>query len=276
MVSPLVAIAFAPSDEVIASERNFFGVLQVLRDEEGVRLVHGTTVHGLQFIGENAQEPTSYYRYHSGIAKAIKSLQDTRPSMRIGVIGLGCGVLAAYGRETDEFDMIEINPAVVDIAYEHFSFLSGSPATIRTHLGDGRLVLERMSQDKFDLLVLDAFSSDAIPAHLLTREAIQLYRQRLTKDGVLVIHVSNKHLDLVPLVHRLSADAGLESRVIQSAGDDSIGTKHATWAVIAPSENEIWNHESMQDTRPASKSELVDAPLWTDQRHNLVSVLRLW
>jgi spermidine synthase len=276
MFSPQLAIAFAPSDEVIASERNFFGVLQVLRDEEGVRLVHGTTVHGLQFNGENAQEPTSYYRYHSGIAKAIKALQDSRPSIRIGVIGLGCGVLAAYGRESDEFDMIEINPAVVDIAYEHFTFLSCSPATIRTHLGDGRLVLERMSQDKFDLLVLDAFSSDAIPAHLLTREAIKLYRQRLAKDGVLVIHVSNNHLDLVPLVHRLSADAGLESRAIQSAGDDNIGTKRATWTVIAPSENEIWNHESMQGSHPASKSELVDAPLWTDQRHNLVSVLRLW
>jgi spermidine synthase len=275
MVAPLLAIALAPQDEVIASERNFFGVLQVLRDEHSVRLVHGTTIHGMQFIGENAQEPTCYYYDDSGIGKAIKSLQDSRPSMRIGVIGLGCGVLATYGRDLDEFDMIEINPAVVEIANTHFSFLSDSRASIRTHLGDGRLVLERMSQDQFDLLVLDAFSSDAIPAHLLTREAIALYRGRLTKDGVLAIHVSNNHLDLVPLVHRLSADAGLESRVIRSAGD-GIGSKHATWAVIAPSENEIWHHDSMRDARPASKDELVDAPLWTDQQHNLVSVLRLW
>lgn len=275
LVAPLLAIAFAKSDEVIASERNFFGVLQVLRDEQSVRLVHGTTIHGLQLIGGRASEPTCYYYRDSGVGKVIQSLQDGHSSLRIGVIGLGCGVLATYGRDTDEFDMIEINPAVVEIANTHFSFLGESRATIRTHLGDGRLVLERMWQERFDLLVLDAFSSDAIPAHLLTREAISLYRDRLTENGVLAIHVSNNHLDLVPLVHRLSADAGLESRVIESQGN-GFGNKHATWAVIASEESKIWDCGPLQGTCPASKSQLADAPLWTDQRHNLLSVLRLW
>lgn len=276
MVAPLLAIALAGKDEVIASERNFFGVLQVLSDQESVRLVHGTTIHGLQFLGDRSQEPTSYYHYESGVGRAIASMQQGYPSLRIGVIGLGCGVLATYGRESDQFDMIEINPAVVEIANKHFTFLSNSAATIRTHLGDGRLVLERMEGKTFDLLVLDAFSSDAIPAHLLTREAITLYRQRLADDGVLAIHISNNHLDLAPLLHRLSEDAGLESRVIESEGTRGLGTNRATWTIIAEADNRLWGHKLMRSARPASKTELTHAPLWTDQRHNLVSVLRLW
>ena len=129
-------------------------------------------------------------------------LQERSPSLAVGIVGLGCGVLATHGRESDEFDMIEINPAVVEIARKHFTFLDSSRSEIRHHLGDGRLVLERMRDARFDLLVLDAFSSDAIPAHLLTREAVTLYRKRLARDGVIAVHVSNNHLDLVPLGHR--------------------------------------------------------------------------
>ncbi|MFK8112494.1 MAG: fused MFS/spermidine synthase [Rubripirellula sp.] len=276
MVAPMLAIAFAPQDETIASERNFFGVLQVLRDQQGVRLVHGSTIHGMQLSGDRSAEPTTYYGRQSGIGLTITARQQHRSELRIGVVGLGCGVLATYGRENDRFDMIEINPAVVDIANKHFTFLSDTPAAVQSHLGDGRLVLERMSAEKFDLLVLDAFSSDAIPAHLLTREAIGLYRQRLAKDGVLAIHVSNNHLDLVPLVHRLGHDASLESRVIRSRGDHKAGTQHATWMLLAELENPLWDHEKMEAARPASNSELDGAPLWTDQSHNLVSVLRLW
>ncbi len=276
MVAPLLTIMLAPQDETIASERNFFGVLQVLRDEQGTRLVHGSTIHGMQLHGEARHEPTTYYGRQSGIGSVIGALQESRPSLRVGIVGLGCGVLATYGRSDDEFDMIEINPGVVQIANEHFTFLSESEASIQTHLGDGRLVLERMSEKKFDLLVLDAFSSDAIPAHLLTREALSLYRSRLGSGGVLAIHVSNNHLDLVPLVHRLSQDADLESRVIRSEADRETGTQHATWVVITRGGHEIWAHEKLAGAISASKAELSDAPLWTDQKHNLVSVLKLW
>ena len=276
MIAPLLAITFAPQDETIASERNFFGVLQVLRDESGIRLVHGSTIHGIQLAGGRAKEPTTYYGRQSGIGLTIAALQQAHPNMRMGVVGLGCGVLAAYGRPSDEFDMIEINPGVVDIAQRHFSFLSDSEAAIRIHLGDGRLALERMNDVEFDLLVLDAFSSDAIPAHLLTREAMTLYRKRLQQGGVLAIHVSNNHLDLVPLAHRLGRDAGLATRVIRSSGDPALGTRHATWVIMGSSSLPIWEHEKLAVAEAASKQELADAPLWTDQRHNLVSVLRLW
>lgn len=276
MVAPLVAMAVAPQDETIASERNFFGVLQVIRDGRGLRLVHGSTIHGMQLNGELRSEPTTYYGRQSGVGLTIASLQEKKPELRIGVVGLGCGVLATYGRPTDSFEMIEINPAVVDIANRYFTFMSDSAATISTHLGDGRLVLERMEDEPFDVLVLDAFSSDAIPAHLLTQEAVELYQTRLKSDGVLAIHVSNNHLDLVPLVHRLAHEQGLESRVVRRGGQPELGTQHSTWMLLTARNHSLWTDPTLRDAEAASKSELADAPLWTDQHHNLVSVLRLW
>ena len=276
MIAPFVTIALASKDTVIASERNFFGVLRVEKDDLGISLVHGSTIHGMQRLGENANKPTTYYGYQSGVGLTIRARQAKQESVKIGVVGLGCGVLATYGRDSDQFDMIEINPAVVDIANEHFTFMRDCPSAIRNHLGDGRLVLERMTSSRFDILVLDAFSSDAIPAHLLTREAVALYRQRLSDDGVLAVHVSNNHLNLVPLVHNLARDAGMVSRVVRARGDHELGTKHSTWMLITGKGNELWKNPSLSNAKPATQEELRTAPMWTDQQHNLVSVLRLW
>ena len=276
IAAPLIAVAFASHDESIASERNFFGVLQVLKDDRGLRLIHGSTIHGMQFTGPNHSEPTTYYGKESGIGLLLQAHQKLKQDLNIGVVGLGCGVLATYGRATDHMHMIEINPAVINIANTHFSFLRDSKARVSTHVGDGRLVLERMKHDKFDLLVLDAFSSDAIPAHLLTREAFQLYKKRLDQNGVLAVHLSNNHLNLVPLVHRLSEDADTTSRVIYSKGDSEVGTNAATWALIMRSDHPLWNETELEQAIGPKKTELETAPLWTDQRHNLVSVLKLW
>ncbi len=275
-VLPLVAIALTPQEEIITSERNFFGVLKVERHELGARLVHGSTIHGMQLYGDRSGQPTTYYSQPSGVGLTLRALQDAQPQLRIGVVGLGCGVLATYGRPGDRFDMIEINPAVVEIAEQHFSFLQDSAATIQNHLGDGRLVLERMTDARFDLLVLDAFSSDAIPAHLLTREAFALYKSRITDHGVLAIHISNNHLDLSPLVHRLSADAGLDSRVIRSKSERNLGTEDALWVIITPQGHPLWQEARLSDATGPNAEDLEHGPLWTDQHHNLVSVLRLW
>ena len=139
LVAPLLAMTLASQDETIASERNFFGVLQVRRDDQGTRLVHGSTIHGMQLKGDQALEPTTYYGRQSGVGLAIEAKQREQKSLRIGVVGLGCGVLATYGRQEDSLDLFEINPAVVEIANRHFTFLTRSQAPIRTHLGDGRL-----------------------------------------------------------------------------------------------------------------------------------------
>jgi len=276
ITAPLIAMAFASHDESIASERNFFGVLKVVKDDGGLQLIHGSTIHGMQLTGPNRSVPTTYYGEQSGIGLLLKAHQRLKQDLNIGVVGLGCGVLATYGRATDHMHMIEINPAVINIANTHFSFLRDSKAKISTHVGDGRLVLERMEREQFDVLVLDAFSSDAIPAHLLTREAFQLYTKRLNPKGVLAVHLSNNHLDLVPLVHRLSDDAGFSSRVIDSKGDPELRTHAATWALIMRPDHPLLKESELEKAILPKKMELEAAPLWTDQRHNLVSVLKLW
>jgi spermidine synthase len=276
VIAPLVAMFISSSNETLLSKRNFFGVIRVVRDTDGIRLVHGTTIHGFQRHAEHAGEPTSYYGRASGVGLVIAEAQRTKPAVHIGVVGLGCGVLAAYGREADTIDMIEINPAVIEIAKRNFTFLQNSPATIHNHLGDGRLVLERMQKARFDVLVLDAFSSDAIPAHLLTCESMELYRDRLADDAVLAIHVSNNHLDLVPLVHRLSQHIGLTSRVMRVPGDEKLATKHSTWMLIASKSNPMWQAPTLQTAQAATADEIGRGPLWTDQHHNLASVLRIW
>lgn len=276
LFAPVITMAFVSNNHTIASQRNFFGVLKVRQKPLGTYLVHGTTLHGMQRYAPHQSQPTTYYGYDGGVGRVIKALQTENPSLRICIVGLGCGVLTTYGRESDHFDLIEINPAVIDIADRYFTFMKNCPSEMTRHLGDGRLVLERMTDAKFDLLVLDAFSSDAIPAHLLTRESMQLYKRRLDDGGVLTIHTSNNHLELSPLVHNLSRDAGLESRLFVGIGDDSIGTTNSTWMIIAQKGHSIFEASSLADAKPATDAELRNAPLWTDQHHNLVSVLRLW
>jgi hypothetical protein len=273
---PLISSLSGPSDRTIASERNFFGVLRVRQLDDAIQLVHGTTSHGVQRRGEHALEPTTYYGRQSGVGIALTELKKQKDSLRIGIVGLGCGVLTTYGREEDRFDIIEINPAVLAIANEHFTFLSRCRSDVRTHLGDGRLVLERMAEQRFDLLVLDAFSSDAIPAHLLTREAMRLFKDRLAEDGVIAVHVSNNHLDLVPLVHRLSHDAGLDSGSILSESDKSRHITRANWVLITDPDHPLWDQPRLASAARPTAEQIAGAPSWTDQHHNLISVLKLW
>ncbi|OYP29832.1 spermidine synthase [Rhodopirellula sp. MGV] len=276
MITPIITMALVSNHRTIASQRNFFGVLKVREKPLGLCLVHGSTLHGMQRYAPNQSQPTTYYGKGSGVGFVFEALKEERPELEIGIVGLGCGVLTTYGRPSDHYDLIEINPAVIDIADRYFTFMRDCPSKLDRHVGDGRLVLERMTDKRFDLLVLDAFSSDAIPAHLLTRESMALYKQRLADEGVLAIHTSNNHLELSPLVHRLSADAGLESRMLEGIGDDSIGTTHSTWMIIAHTGHLIFEIPGLADATKATDQMLRDAPLWTDQHHDLVSVLRLW
>jgi hypothetical protein len=276
MTAPVLTMVLVSPHRTIASKRNFFGTLEVREKPNGIHLVHGTTLHGMQRREPNQSQPTTYYGKQSGVGRVFEYVQEASDAARIGVVGLGCGVLATYGRPQDEYDLIEINPDVIEIADRYFTFLRDCPSTVRRHLGDGRLVLERMQSECFDLLVLDAFSSDAIPAHLLTRESMALYRRRLSDQGVLAIHVSNNHLDLAPLVHRLSHDAGLESCEFVAGGNREIGILPSTWMIIAAPEHRVFEEPGLAKAPRATPAELRDAPLWTDQRHNLVSVLRFW
>ncbi|MEM9367446.1 MAG: fused MFS/spermidine synthase [Planctomycetota bacterium] len=267
-------VALMSRDDSIENRRNFFGVLRVESQPGVVRLVHGSTVHGIQMNQPHANVATSYYGVQSGVGQTLAALMSEHERLEIGVVGLGCGVLATYQRESDRMDFFEINPDVIEIANQHFSFLKNAKGEVHSHLGDGRLLLQTQEDQRFDLLVLDAFSSDAIPAHLLTLEAMQLYRSRLKQDGILAIHVSNNHLDLVPLTQRLASEIGFASREVKSRGATKTQTRPARW-VIATGNREWLECDSRRAWRTASKHELANAPLWTDQQHNLASVL-IW
>ena len=200
-------------------ERNFYGVLRVEDDLQGSSgrpmrdLVHGRVVHGRQFTDvQGRREPSTYYSHSSGIGRALLASDENKPR-RIGVVGLGAGTLAVYGRRGDDIRFYEINPDVISLARKHFTFLDDSNAEIQVIPGDARLVLERETDQNFDVLVLDAFSGDAIPVHLLTAEAMQIYTRHLSDHGILAVHISNSYFDLEPVVRALAEDSGLDARV---------------------------------------------------------------
>lgn len=260
---------------ILKRERNFSGLLQVSsrNDEAGAQLLltHGTIVHGVEFTDPaKLTTPTAYYGTESGVGQVLRRI-STKP-LRVAVIGLGAGTLAAYGLTGDLYKFFEINPAVIEIARKDFAFLRKSKAFVETILGDARLSLQ-WQQDAFDALIVDAFSSDAIPTHLLTAECGRIYKRHLARDGALLIHISNRSVDLAPVVRGLAADMGLGIKRLHTAGDRSNATYAATWMLLT-------NNTALLDDPVLYVSEEKftakdRAPLlWTDDFSSLWPVLR--
>jgi hypothetical protein len=286
----------AKDPNTLDMRRNFYGVLRVTfggvyKDPKGTgdyapirRLVNGGILHGLQFTDEDRREqPTSYYGPLSGVGRAIRYCRAATPDrgIHVGAIGLGTGTLAAYARANDTFVFYEINPQVPPLTDEWFTFLSDArkrvaagKGSLEIVMGDARLSLERelvapASSRQFDVLVVDAFSGDAIPTHLLTREAGDIYDRQLAADGVLAVHISNRYLDLAPVVHGLALHLGWQPLLIHSNEDDPNGINTADWMLLTR------NAALLKSLAPAS-SKLEDrAPvLWTDDYSNLYHILR--
>lgn len=224
-------------DSLIRVQRDFYGVFRVSEtpedaDKPWIRVLSsGTTIHGIQFMDAPLQRiPTSYFGRQSGAGLTLEGLHDRGP-LRVGVLGLGVGTLAAYGRPGDYFRFYEIVPGVVDIASQDFRFLANCQARYDVMLGDGRLVMEAEPDQGFDVLVLDAFSSDAIPVHTITAEAFEIYMRHLKPDGVLCINISNRHLDLRQVCMANAERHGMMYLGWQSAGNDFTGTVLAWWFV---------------------------------------------
>jgi SAM-dependent methyltransferase len=262
----------------LATVRNFYGVLHVRKEDDGRGkiMVHGRTVHGFQFRHPAMQTiPTSYYSPDSGIGIALTELWPDRP-LRVGAVGLGCGTIAAYGREGDYYRFYEINPAVEALAREHFTFLERSPATTEVILGDARLSLEQEEPQDFDLLVLDAFSSDSIPTHLLTREAFAVYRTHLKPNGVLAIHISNRNLRLSPVVVRLATQFNLESLQITNQPNWLRGSLQSKWMLLTQDRNVVHHPAIATTSRHFPAGTPVNLPLWTDKYNNLFQILKVF
>ena len=224
-------------NNTVLASRNFYGVLRVQEFGEASSrhrsLVHGTILHGTQYLApEFAHTPTTYYTQTSGIGRVLESLHPSARPIKVGIIGLGAGTIATYGSRGDVYRFYDINPAVVTIANRDFSYLKGSDATVEIALGDARLSLEREPSQQFDVLVIDAFSSDAIPVHLLTSEAMAIYRRHMKPGGVIAFHVTNRYLDLPPVVKGLADAHGLHAVMVYDNTDDTL-TSVSDWVLLS-------------------------------------------
>lgn len=238
----------------LETTRNFYGVLRVnqledLYDDNGPKreLIHGRIQHGFQYLDRDLRLwPTTYYGRSSGVGVAIDhhprraNTDPEQRTLRIGVVGLGCGTLAAYGKAGDYVCFYEINPEVIRISDEYFTYRQDSAAEVEVVLGDARIEMERQKAEgklrKFDILAIDAFSSDSIPMHLLTLQCVELYREHLKPDGLLCVHISNRYLDLAPVVAGIAEAVGCQCVFIDSDGDTTQGTDRATWAIVTANE----------------------------------------
>jgi SAM-dependent methyltransferase len=256
--------------------RNFYASLKVYDTGNGPDamrvLTHGTITHGKQFIDPARRDwPTTYYGENSGVGRAIEA-KRTRGPVKIGVIGLGAGTLVAYGRPGDAVRVYELNPQVVDLALKEFTYLGDTKAQLDVIVGDGRLSLEAEPPQNFDVLAVDAFSSDAIPVHLLTAEAFETYFRHLKPGGILTVHISNRYLDLKPVLKEAAAKFGKEARIVEDDSNDEKGTYGTTWVLFADSA------AAFDDPPLAGAVEALTAErsirLWTDDYSDLYAILK--
>jgi SAM-dependent methyltransferase len=274
------------SDQILQA-RSFFGVLQVSRDRDATgytSLHHGTTLHGLQSLDPARRgEPLSYYHRQGPIGQVFTELDRRDGSRRVAVIGLGTGTLAAYARPGDGLTFYEIDRLARDIASNraYFTYLTDARergATLRIELGDARIRLEAVGRERpgerYDLIVVDAFTSDAIPVHLLTREALRLYLERLKPGGLLAFHLSNRFLTLEPVVANLAGDAGLAGQIEEDESEETKGVTGSTWAVLARTPEALGGLAHDARWTPAEREADPRVGVWTDDFHNLLSVFK--
>jgi hypothetical protein len=288
----------------ILTQRNFYGVLRVYEEDMDTpyasrSLYHGRISHGAQFLNPPLRSrPRTYYGPDSGISWAIRhhphqqnvqnlGEQDSPRPFKVGIIGLGVGTIAAYSRPGDSFRFYEIDSAVVEIASTHFTYLGEGQGKQQVILGDGRISLERefrnYERQQFDVLAIDAFSSDAIPIHLLTKEALALYWEHLNNDGILAVNISNRHVDLSPVVRVLAREFGKEAIWIEDLGEDwdeenndsekeFQGIDGNDWVLVTNNQVFLHDPEVLNRIEPwptNTPREIV----WTDDYSNLFEVI---
>jgi protein-L-isoaspartate O-methyltransferase len=256
--------------------RDFYGTLRTKdvalgdSDESVRRLIHGVILHGEQYLKpERRNSPTTYYGPESGVAIAIKNTHQE--NQRVGVIGLGTGTLAVWGKPGDDYHFYDINPQVVDIAQSEFTYLKDSKAKTAISLGDARLSLEREAPHEFDVLVVDAFSSDSIPVHLITKEAMAVYLKHIKPDGAIVFHVTNRFLKLAPVVKQLADELGLYTALIIDDADETEFSK-TDW-VIVTRDKALVDKEAI--ARKTTEVDVIPGLRpWTDDFNNLYQILK--
>lgn len=268
------------------TKRNFYGVIRVREmvpvgsTEEAYVMSHGITVHGIQFVDpELRNAPTTYYVPRSGVGLAILSHPCYGKGQHVGMLGVGAGTLVVYARPGDTYRLYEINPVVVDLAEgqeNYFSFINDSQADVMMVLGDARISLERELAEghpqNFDVLVLDTFSSDSIPVHLITKEAFALYLEHLAPDGIIAAHITNLHLDLQPVFWQLSQYYGLHMARVNYSGDSSGG--YASHWILLARDPTLLEIPAIQGHMVNLDDYSTNIKLWTDDYSNLFQILK--
>ncbi len=257
--------------------RNFYGTVNVRegydsRINSDFRiLTHGGTQHGMQNMADAFKaDPITYYGRKTGIGKALDSLHDL-PDVKVGVVGLGTGTVACYAQKGQSYRFYEINPEVVRLARKYFTYLDDAEqrgASVHMIVGDARLTLEHEPDQQFDVILLDAFSGDAIPMHLLTREAFQIYRRHMKPNGIIAVHVTNSYLQLFPVVEKQAEALGWSAPRISTTKD---GDHYSTdYSMVTQNQTILQNNPTQIDP----EDQVIDVPLWTDRYHNLFQIMK--
>jgi len=262
---------------LLYAERSFFGVLRVTDAPlwNAHQLMHGSTYHGGQSLGQHERhDPWAYYNREGPLGRIFQALQPRRPLTDIGVLGLGAGAIAAYGQPGERITFYEIDPAVEHIARNPrcFTYLADSRAKVAVVLGDARLSLVQGPPRKFDLLVVDVFSSDSVPIHLVTREAMKIYLDRLTDHGLLAIHISSRYLEMKPILGRLAEDAGVVARVgADNYARGGIRRFASEWVVMARRQEDLAPFAKEADWKLLRTD---GGRVWTDDFSNVVAAVQ--
>jgi len=259
---------------VLEQERNFYGSVRI-REGEGYReMVHGRIVHGVQIMSPNLETtPTAYYYEESAIATVINSQRSRVPGHRlnIGAIGLGVGTVASYFESQDEVVFIELDEKIEQLARTYFTFLEESAADVRVEIGDGRKRLDLFQNSSLDILLVDAFTGDSVPAHLLTSEAFDSYAEKLNMGGILIFHISNNHLDLGRLMAGLAMEKQWRLKIVHTPDKKPYG---------GASQYAVFIREGSQFPEFSSRSAVfsgqeIERPvLWSDQQNNLFQIIK--
>jgi hypothetical protein len=260
------------------AERNFFGVLRVISDHRDVHsFLHGSTVHGRQVLTPDRRcEPTSYYHREGPLGRILTQFRSSSNAANVAIIGLGTGATITYARSSERWTFYEINPAVVSVAKSprYFTYLSEcAVAPVDIVLGDARLKLHETRDESYNLLVLDAFSSDAIPVHLMTQQALDLYLSKLAPGGMLVFHISNRNLDLTGVVADLAKSRELYAlSMLDLTPSQPNGKDPSHWVVLTRNGTDYGSLASDKDAKPLISTGTQD--VWTDDFSNILSVFK--
>lgn len=264
-----------PGQSIVVQKRSFFGILKVADDYTGRyrTLINGTTLHGKQSLDPLfSREPLTYYHRRGPVGDVFEQFKKRGTSNHYAVIGLGTGTLASYGETGQKVTIYEIDSEVKRIATENFRYLAEAKAEWNVVLGDARLKLMEAPPSAYGLILVDAFSSDAIPVHMLTREAVRLYLSKLAPGGIVAIHTSNRYLSLEPVVANIAAAEGISARLRSDSGDDAVERSASTWIVLARKDDDFG--DLTKSDQWMKLGQFMGYPTWTDDYTSILTILR--